>query len=110
MRLGAALTAGHKVLIEFGGKSLLERHVMHLARLEIRKLTVVTGFAADKVRARFDDLSARYKVQINEIHNPDFTEGSVLSMNVSLPVLEAMREPVLLMDGDAVQQHHDRAR
>ena len=102
MRLGAALTAGHKVLIEFGGKSLLERHVMHLSRLDIRKLTVVTGFAADKVRARFDDLSARYKVQINEIHNPDFTEGSVLSMNVSVPALEAMREPVLLMDGDVL--------
>ena len=102
MRLGAALTAGHKVLIEFGGKSLLERHVMHLAQLEIRKLTVITGFAADKVRARFSDLSARYKVQITEIHNPDFTEGSVLSMNVSIPALKAMREPVLLMDGDVL--------
>ena len=102
VRLGAALTAGHKVLIEFGGKSLLERHVMHLAQLGIPKLTVVTGFAANKVRARFGELSARYKVQIEEIHNPDFTEGSVLSMNVSVPALERMREPVLLMDGDVL--------
>jgi choline kinase len=102
MRLGAALTAGHKVLIEFGGKSLLERHVMHLAQLGIRKLTVITGFAADKVRAHFGNLNARYKVQIKEIHNPDFTEGSVFSMNVSIPALEKMRESILLMDGDVL--------
>ena len=102
VRLGAALTAGHKVLIEFGGKSLLERHVMHLDRLDVRKLTVVTGFAAEKLRAHFPTLSARYNLDIAELHNPDFTEGSVLSMNVSLPVLERLREPVLLMDGDVL--------
>jgi choline kinase len=102
MRLGAALTAGHKVLIEFGGKSLLERHVMHLEQLGIRRLTVVTGFAAEKVRAQFRELSLRYDVEIAEVHNADFTEGSVLSMNVSVPVLERLREPVLLMDGDVL--------
>ena len=102
LRLGAALTAGHKVLLEFGGKSLLERHVMHLTKLGIRQLTVVTGFAGEKVRARFGELSRRYPVQIAELHNPDYTEGSVLSMNASLPVLEGLREPVLLMDGDVL--------
>lgn len=102
LRLGAALTAGHKVLIEFGGKSLLERHVMNLDRLGIRMLTVVTGFAAEKVRARFSELSSRYNVEIAEVHNADFTEGSVLSMNVSVPVLARLREPVLLMDGDVL--------
>lgn len=102
MRLGAALTAGHKVLIEFEGKSLLERHFNHLHQLGIGKLTVVTGFAAEKVRARFSELSARYKIHVQEIHNADFTEGSVLSMNVSLPVLERAKEPVLIMDGDVL--------
>ena len=110
VRLGAALTAGHKVLLEFGGMSLLERHLMHLANLSITQLTVVTGFAAEQVRACFPELSRKYQVEIAELHNPDFTEGSVLSMNVSLPVLERLREPVLLMDGDVLYGERMLAR
>ena len=102
VRLGAALTAGHKVLIEFGGKSLLERHLMHLHRVGVSRLTIVTGFAAEKVRTKFEELNAKYQMHIEEVHNPDFMEGSVLSMNVSVPALERMREPVLLMDGDVL--------
>lgn len=102
VRLGAALTAGHKVLLEFGGRTLLERHVMHLSKLGIAQITVVTGFAAEKVRARFGEFGRKYQVKITELLNPDFTEGSVLSMNVSVSMLERVSESVLLMDGDVL--------
>lgn len=101
-RLGTALTKGHKVLLEFGGKSLLERHVMLLKQVGVQALHVVTGHARELVAGRFAELSARYGLGISEIHNQDFTEGSVLSMNVSLPVLKRSKDPVLLMDGDVL--------
>ncbi|MGZ8900135.1 MAG: phosphocholine cytidylyltransferase family protein [Limisphaerales bacterium] len=101
-RLGTALNKPHKVLLEFGGISLLERHVMLLRVVGVKALHVVTGHARDSVAGRFDDLSARYGLRISEIHNRDFLEGSVLSMNVSLPVLKQATEPVLLMDGDVL--------
>lgn len=101
-RLGTALTKGHKVLLEFGGKSLLERHVILLKRVGVKALHVVTGHARELVAGCFADLSSRYGLAIHEMHNPDFLEGSVLSMNVSLPVLRRATEPVLLMDGDVL--------
>ena len=76
--------------------------MMQLAKLGVSQVTVVTGSAAGKVRARFGELSEKYQVKIAEVLNPNYTEGSVLSMNVSVPVLERLREPVLLMDGDVL--------
>jgi choline kinase len=101
-RLGTALKCGHKVLLEFGGKTLLERHVMLLKGAGIEALHVVTGHARELVAGRFEEYSKRHGFPIHELHNPDFLEGSVLSMNVSLPVLRRAKKPVLLMDGDVL--------
>jgi choline kinase len=101
-RLGTALTKGHKVLLEFGGKSLLERHVMLLEQMGVKKLHVVTGHGRTHMQQAIADLATRYKLEIRELYNADFMEGSVISMQVSIPVLEQIREPVLLMDGDVL--------
>lgn len=102
MRLGKHAQERPKVLLEFGGQSLLERHVMFLAQLRVPKLFVVTGHKREQLQATFPELQARYGVQIEEMFNPDFTEGSALSMHASLPALEAVRDRVLIMDGDVL--------
>src|SRR5688500_9059025 len=101
-RLGTALTKGHKVLLEFGGQSLLERHVMLLERIGVKTLHIVTGHGRADMQRAIAELSAPYQIALREIYNANYTEGSVLSMNVSVPVLEQIREPVLLMDGDVL--------
>jgi choline kinase len=101
-RLGTALKKGHKVLLEFGGKSLFERHVMLLERLGVKTLHVVTGHGRADLQRAISELTTRYRVVLREIHNTNFTEGSVLSMNASVRVLAQIREPVLLMDGDVL--------
>jgi choline kinase len=45
-------------------------------------------------------LRAKHQIPIQELFNADFCEGSVLSLNVSLPVIELSTETILLMDGD----------
>lgn len=101
-RLGVHTHGRHKVLLEFGGLSLLERHVMFLARLRVRNLFVVTGHLRAQLQAALPALQSRYGVKIVELFNADFKEGSALSMHVSLPAIESASDGVLLMDGDVL--------
>lgn len=102
-RLGAAYAHQPKVLLEFGGLSLLERHVIRLAEVGVARTVVVTGHFRERITAEFPRLTRRYGVQLVERFNPDFGEGSVVSMLVSLPDIEASTDTgVLLMDGDVL--------
>jgi len=105
MRLGEHTHGRHKVLLEFGGQSLLERHVMFLAHLGVPKLSIVTGHLREQIQAALPALATRYGIEIAEFYNADFAEGSALSMHASLPALEAAKERVLLMDGDVLYDH-----
>lgn len=102
MRLESHANGRHKVLIEFGGQSLLERHVRFLAELGVSNVFVVTGHLREQIQAALPGLQRRYGVVLTELFNKDFTEGSALSMHVSLPVIDAARDRLLLMDGDVL--------
>jgi choline kinase len=91
-----------KLLLEFGGHSLLDWHVQRLKETGCTELVVVTGYLRESIEAALAALSARHDLPVRTRHNPDYTEGSVLSFAASLPELEAEREPVLLMDGDVL--------
>ena len=91
-----------KILLEFGGRSLLEWHVARLTAAGVSRLLVVTGFQRDQIAAMLPRLGEQYAAKIEEAVNRDFDEGSVLSFHVSLPYLTAARDPVLLMDGDVL--------
>jgi choline kinase len=101
-RLGPIVASSHKILLQFGGKSLLERHAMLLAQVGVRRLTVVTGHSREQVAAPLPDLGQRYGLEVQEIFNPDYTEGSVISAFVSLPVIRDATGPVLVLDGDVL--------
>jgi len=74
-RLGDAV-AGPKVLLSFGGQTLLERHLRALSRL---------------------GLEARVRL----VENPDFRLGSLVSLSVQAEQLQSGRT-VVLMDGDVL--------
>ena len=69
-RLGEYARGRHKVLLEFGGQSLLERHVMLLARLRVPKLFVVTGHLRAQIQAALPALQSRYGIEIEEMYTP----------------------------------------
>lgn len=102
MRLGALAAAQNKVLLHFDGKTLLERHVMILKKVGISKLYLVTGHLRENIQAVMPSLSKRYHITLEELFNPDFTEGSILSMHASLPALVNVSDSVLIMDGDVL--------
>jgi choline kinase len=97
-----------KALLRFGGTSLLARHVAILGRAGIADITVVAGFMADAIRAEIATLP-QAGPHVHVIVNPDFREGSVVSLHAGAAVL-GHGGPVLLMDADVIYDHRLMAR
>src|SRR5689334_15728440 len=97
-RLGQARPAP-KVLLEFGGRTLLSRHCDALVAAGVARLTIVVGFERGQIEAAVAGLST--PLSIDFVENPRFTEGSVVSLAAAGAVLRA-GGPVILMDGDVL--------
>lgn len=102
IRLGREHAVRPKILLEFGERTLLEWHVLRLAATGVRSIFVVTGHEHLQIRSALPALRERHGVEIKELYNPDFCEGSVLSMMVSLPEIQKTTSNILLMDGDVL--------
>ncbi len=96
-----------KALLEFDGTSLLARHVLALRRAGITDITVVAGFAADQIQSALAVLEVDPPVSV--VINPDFREGSVVSLWAGRATLQSGR-PVVLMDADVIYDDRLLAR
>jgi choline kinase len=92
-RLGG-LHQGPKVLLEFDGRSLIERHLAALARAGIEEIVVTVGHEASTLREALAGRAAT-------VENPDYRQGSLVSLWVQHDLLRSGRT-VLLMDGDVL--------
>lgn len=100
---GVRLGAGSpKILLEFGGRTLLEWHALRLREAGVHDVVLVTGFMREQIARVLPEISARYGLSIRELVNERFHEGSVLSLAAALPEIRESREPVLLMDADVL--------
>ncbi len=96
-----------KIMLEFGGASLLARHLRALQGAGVRRATIVVGFAADHIRAAL--AAAEPGLAVTLIENPDYREGSVVSLWAARAVLRRGC-PVVLMDGDVLYDDRLMAR
>lgn len=99
VRLGAATP---KVLLEVGGRSLLEWHAVRLSECGIREVGLVIGHLREQIERAVPAIADRYGMDFRLLGNERYTEGSILSLAVSLPELEQSAETVLLMDADVL--------
>ena len=108
-RLGGDAPGEHlpKALLEFGGRSLLARHVGFLSDCGVTDISVVVGYQADTVRRELESIPNGRSVAT--IENPDFRNGSVVSLAAAETVLHAGR-PVVLMDADVLYDRRMLAR
>jgi choline kinase len=88
-----------KVLLEFGGRSLLQRHFAALAAAGVSEVVIVVGFEAGRIEAAARALDPPFKITL--LHNPRFTEGSVVSLAAAGAALRS-GGTVWLMDGDVL--------
>jgi choline kinase len=97
--------AGHdpgglpKCLLEFGGKSLLQRHLELLWGSGIRQVDLVVGYEADRIVDHVGRLGSRPDVAFH--FNPRYEQGSVISLWAARETLESGCD-VLLMDADVL--------
>jgi choline kinase len=103
-RLGAERP---KILLEFGGRTLLERHIVALQAEGVTDIALTVGHEADLVRGVLRRLQFLDRVAL--IENPRYREGSIVSLWVQRARLMAESE-VLLMDGDVLYDHRMIAR
>ena len=104
--IGARLEKGPdhppKVLLEFAGKTLLERHIEILRHLGIDGIVMVTGYRADDIHQAIAGLGAGDCIET--IHNPDFTLGPVVSLWTAREVLTS-GDDIIFMDADVLYDH-----
>ena len=88
-----------KCLLQFGGMSLLERHLRMLKSAGVDEVVLALGFRYERVEAELDRLHWRPRPEI--VLNPRFDLGSVLTVHT---VADAMTRggEVLLMDADVL--------
>ena len=90
------------MLLEFDGRSLLERRIRALDVCGVGAVSITVGHEADAVRAEIERISP--SLDVTFVENPRYREGSLLSLLVQRELLESGRQ-VLVMDGDVL---HDR--
>jgi choline kinase len=107
-RLGEVDDKLPKALLEFGGKSLLVRHLENLARIGAASVVIGTGYRAEDLQAAA--AAADFPGEIDFVHNPDFEEGSVITMAVLGEAMMSAGGPVILMDADVMYDPRLMAR
>jgi choline kinase len=88
-----------KCLLQFDGQSLLARHINILKTAEIKKLTLVVGYREEDIKAELAAIDAKDFVET--ITNPDFRDGSIVSLFCAAKVMRSGTE-ILFMDADVL--------
>lgn len=108
--VGQRLASVHrlpKIMLRFGGQSLLARHLRLLAHCGIDDVHLCLGYGAEAIEAELESLGAAGRVACR--HNPDFEDGSIVSLWTMRDVLWA-GDTILFMDGDVLYDHRMLAR
>src|SRR5580692_7913470 len=88
-----------KCLLQFGGMSLLERHLRMLKSAGVDEIVLALGFRHERVEAELDRLNWQPRPKI--VLNPQFELGSVLTVHTAAEAMTAGGD-VLLMDADVL--------
>lgn len=97
--VGRRLGVDHpKCLLDFDGRSLLQRHLDILVDHGIDDITIGVGHLANQVENAISESGHAEKVET--VFNPDFAKGSVLSLWTMRSSIAG--EDVILMDADVL--------
>ena len=85
-----------KSLYEFGGKSLLLRHIEHLRAAGIAEVVIGVGYRAHLIEAELAGITG-----VRTVYNPDYHEGNIVTLWRLAGELDCGQE-VVLMDADVL--------
>lgn len=100
-RLGNHASKKPKCLLEFGGVSLLERHLLTLKHYRIKEIIVVSGYQSEIIE---EEISRSAAISITRaIKNPDYKKGSLISLLTGIKSLHTKKD-FILMDADVLYE------
>ena len=99
MRLGEAAGGRPKCLLQFGGKSLLQRHIEILNDLDTDRIIIITGYRRADIEAALATINSRAPVE--PVINPNYESGSVVSLHCAYDHLTDGTDTIL-MDADVL--------
>ena len=100
-RLGEAAGGRPKCLLQFGGKTLLQRHIEILNGLGAEHIIIVTGYRHRDIEEVL--AAARSRASVETIINPDYETGSVVSLHCAYDHLDGGADSIL-MDADVLYE------
>ena len=92
-----------KALLEFGGKTLLRRHIELLTEIGIDELVLVVGHRKAEIVAEAEAVAPKGFVRF--LYNPRYRGGPVLSLWTAREVLRSGVD-ILFMDADVLYHRH----
>lgn len=98
-RLGKEAGDKPKCLLKINGTSLLHRHFQILEDFQINEILIVTGYRQDDIENEIERFNSQ--IPIRTVFNPDFTEGSIISLHCAREIMNS-GDDVLLMDADVL--------
>lgn len=96
-----------KVLLRFGGETLLARHVRILRSCGVGRIDLVVGYRAEAVRAEIERIGAADMVVTHL--NADYRRGAIVSLACPAEAFES-GDDILFMDGDVLYDRRIMAR
>ncbi len=91
-----------KVMLEFGGKTLLRRHIEILRYCGVDEVVVAAGYRAEMIEDEFAACGVAGWAEV--VVNPDFDQGSIVTLWTVREQLERGGD-IVLMDGDVLYDH-----
>jgi len=88
-----------KVLLDFAGRTLLDRHLSALLAAGIKDISLTVGYQSDAIRKELARLGLAGRIRL--VENPDYRQGSLVSLWVQSELLKSGRT-IILMDGDVL--------
>jgi len=104
-RLGPTSDLKPKCLLSFGGISLLHRHIAILQHYNICEICIITGHEAGMI----EDALSNIPINAQLIYNPQYQQGSVISLWCAHPFLTS-GDDILLMDADVLYDRNIAGR
>ena len=99
-RLGDVADKPPKALLKFGGKTLLARHLENLAGIGVDSVAIGTGYRREDLES--EARNSGFPGELIFAENPDFEDGSVITLAVLGEALVSVGGPVILMDADVL--------
>jgi histidinol-phosphate/aromatic aminotransferase/cobyric acid decarboxylase-like protein/choline kinase len=90
----------HKTLLKIGDETVLSRIILNLLEVGVTRITLVTGYRADDLRAHLDQRFPGHA--FDYVHNPDFrTTNNLASLHLALEAAP-IDSDLLLIESDLV--------